>query len=80
MAKRKAYVLVECAPGRAVDVARAMQGKPGVLAADVVSGPTDVIVTIEAADSETIARMVLVEVAGVEGVNRTMTCGVICAD
>ena len=61
----KAYILVECAPGRALEVTSAIGEKPWVTVADVVTGPADVIATVEAVVSESVDMTVLMDIAKV---------------
>ena len=74
---RRAYVFVECAPGQAARVAGHIRKNPAVVAADVVTGPSEVIAILEAPNTETLARIVLVEIAGIAGVRKTATSGVL---
>ena len=74
---RKAYVLVECMSGSVAQAAEVIRGKSGVLAADVVTGPHDIIVTIQARDLDGVAKIVLMDISGAPGVNRTTTCNVV---
>ena len=48
---RKAYVLIQAAMGSAEAVAGSLQDKPGVIAADVVTGPHDVIAVAQGVDA-----------------------------
>jgi DNA-binding Lrp family transcriptional regulator len=47
---------------------------PGVNAADPVTGPYDIIVTIETTDPRDIGRLVMNEIHGIAGIKRTITC------
>ena len=73
----KAYVLVNAVVGEAEAVAVALTDKPGISVADVTLGPHDVVAVVELADAEAVAKMVLNEIATVEGVTRTTTCLVV---
>jgi len=73
----KAYLLVQTEVGKAADVAGALRGIPGVVAADDVTGPYDVIVVTEAADIDELGRMVVSRIQAVEGITRTLTCPVV---
>lgn len=76
----KAYVLIECVSGQAQNVAKSMRSKTGVLAADVITGPYDVIANIQAGDTEALSRMVLIDISGAPYVYRTTTCLVVSND
>ena len=71
---RVAYVLIETEMGAAAaeTVASSMRGKPGVVAADVVTGPHDVIAIVQ--DADAVARIVINDVQATEGVRHTNTC------
>jgi len=70
----KAYVLIEAEAGQVGPVIAALRAMPGVTAADAVTGPYDIILTIETPDPRDIGRLVMNEVHGVAGIKRTVTC------
>ena len=70
----RAYVLIEAEAGQVGQVIATLRSLPGVTRADAVTGPYDVIVTVETADSRDIGRLVMNEVHGVAGIKRTVTC------
>ena len=70
----RAYVLIEAEAGQVGSVIAALRALPGVAAADAVTGPYDIIVTIETPDPRDIGRLVMNEVHGVTGIKRTVTC------
>ena len=72
-----AYVLIQTEVGRAAHVASAVREIPGVVAADDVTGPYDVIVRAEAPSLDDLGRMVVSQVQAVEGITRTFTCPVV---
>jgi DNA-binding Lrp family transcriptional regulator len=72
-----AYVLIQTEVGKAVRVAQAVRGIPGVVAADDVTGPYDVIVRAEAPSLDDVARLVVDKIQTVEGITRTFTCPVV---
>jgi DNA-binding Lrp family transcriptional regulator len=74
----KAYVLVQTEVGKAKDVAQSIRKiAPGVLAADDVTGPYDVIATTEAPTLDDLGKLVVSEIQKVEGITRTFTCPVV---
>ena len=77
MANRKAYVLIQVETGKAGRVSQALRDKPGILDADLVIGPHDVIAVLQGVDANAIARIVVNEIQAVKGVNRTITYMVI---
>ncbi len=70
----KAYVLINASPGHALDVAQALQGVPGITAADAITGEYDVIAVCEAKDVASIGNLIVEQVQKVEGVFKTVTC------
>ena len=73
----EAIVLVQTEVGDSVAVARAVAELGGVTAADVVTGPYDVIARVEADDIDELGRMVVSRIQSVPGVTRTLTCPII---
>jgi DNA-binding Lrp family transcriptional regulator len=49
----------------------------GVVLAEDVTGPYDVIVRAEAANVDDLGRLVVAKVQGVSGITRTLTCPVV---
>lgn len=72
-----AYVLIQTEVGKAADVAREIAAIPGVVAADDVTGPYDVIARAEASSMDELGRMVVGRVQLVAGITRTLTCPVV---
>ena len=70
----KAYILIQTEAGKSAAVVGALRTQPGVIAADLVIGPYDVIIVAEGEDTNAIARLVLNEVQRTPGVTRTLTC------
>jgi DNA-binding Lrp family transcriptional regulator len=70
----RAYVLIEAEAGQVGSVIAELRALPGVAAADAVTGPYDIVVTIETPDPRDIGRLVMNEVHGVTGIKRTVTC------
>jgi DNA-binding Lrp family transcriptional regulator len=70
----KAYVLIEAAVGKTVDVVTALKAVTGVSSADPVTGPYDVIAVIEGVDINAVGNLVTKKVHTINGVLRTVTC------
>ena len=70
----RAYVLTQTEVGRAVHVSREVALIDGVIAADNVTGPYDVIVVAEAPTMDALGRMVASTMQAVGGIVRTTTC------
>jgi DNA-binding Lrp family transcriptional regulator len=73
----RAYVLIQTEVGKAVNVAREVGTIDGVVSADDVTGPYDVIVVAEAKTMDGLGKMVVSHVQAVEGIVRTTTCPVV---
>lgn len=72
-----AYVLIQTEVGKAAQVAEAARSIKGVVAADDVTGPYDVIVRTEANSLDDLGKMVVSQIQSVEGITRTFTCPVV---
>jgi DNA-binding Lrp family transcriptional regulator len=72
-----AYVLIQTEVGKAAQVAAEVAGIPGVVSAEDVTGPYDVIVRAEADSVDELGRMVVSKVQMVNGITRTLTCPVV---
>jgi len=75
----QAYVLVQTEVGKAASVAEAIAALQGVVMAEDVTGPYDVIVRVEAANVEELGPLVMSKIQGVPGITRTVTCTVVHA-
>jgi len=73
----KAYVLIEAESGRVAEVLTALRAIEGMAAVDAVTGPYDIIATVQTADPRNIGRLVMHEIHNVDGIKRTVTCMVI---
>lgn len=73
----QAYVLVQTEVGKAAEVAEEIAGLPGVVLAEDVTGPYDVIVRVEAPTVDELGPLVMSKIQGVKGITRTVTCTVV---
>ncbi len=73
----QAYILVQTEVGKAAAVAASIAGITGVISAEDVTGPYDVIVRAEAEDVDLLGQLVVAQVQGVNGITRTLTCPVV---
>lgn len=73
----QAYILVQTTVGKAAEVAGAISGLPGVILAEDVTGPYDVIVRAEAQNVDELGALVVANVQKVTGITRTVTCPVV---
>jgi len=72
-----AYLLIQCEVGKAAQVAQQVGAIAGVVSAEDVTGPYDVIAKTEAATIDDLGKMVVSQVQLVEGITRTLTCPVV---
>lgn len=72
-----AYILIQTEVGTAADVAAAADGIDGVIRADDVTGPYDVIVQAEAANVDELGRLVVSRLQAIDGITRTLTCPIV---
>jgi DNA-binding Lrp family transcriptional regulator len=72
-----AYILIQTEVGKAVRVAADVAQIAGVVAAEDVTGPYDVIARAEAETVDELGRMVVSRVQMIEGITRTLTCPVV---
>jgi DNA-binding Lrp family transcriptional regulator len=72
-----AYILIQTDVGVIGDVAGEIAAIKGVMAADAVTGPYDVIARAEATSLDELGRMVIQKIQSVAGVSRTLTCPVL---
>ncbi|MEU0394436.1 Lrp/AsnC ligand binding domain-containing protein [Streptomyces sp. NPDC006208] len=73
----QAYILIQTEVGKASLVAETIGRISGVIQAEDVTGPYDVIVRAQADTVDDLGRMVVAKVQQVEGITRTLTCPVV---
>jgi DNA-binding Lrp family transcriptional regulator len=73
----QAYILIQTEVGRARDVASAIQGNPGIVRVDAVTGPYDVVVLAESNTVDELGKMIVSAIQLVSGITRTLTCSVV---
>jgi hypothetical protein len=62
----RAYVLLDIVNGKSEQVAKALQGKPGVVIAEQIEGPPDLIMVTEASDMHHLAKLTVKAITSVE--------------
>jgi len=72
-----AYVLIQTEVGKAAQVADEVSKIDGVVSAEDVTGPYDVIVRAEAKSVDELGKLVVARIQGVDGITRTLTCPVV---
>ena len=70
----KAFVLIETVVGRNKEVVSALKQLEGVKSVDTVTGPYDVIATIEGETLNDIGNLVTAKIHPIAGISRTVTC------
>jgi DNA-binding Lrp family transcriptional regulator len=73
----QAYILVQVDVGKSNEVAKSINSIPGVMNAEHVTGPYDVVVRAEAKDMDQLAKVVLTKIQSVPGITRTLTCPIV---
>jgi DNA-binding Lrp family transcriptional regulator len=73
----QAYILIQTEVGKASTVAETISKIQGVIQAEDVTGPYDVIVRAQADTVDDLGRMVVAKVQQVDGITRTLTCPVV---
>ncbi|MEU0988117.1 MULTISPECIES: Lrp/AsnC ligand binding domain-containing protein [unclassified Streptomyces] len=73
----QAYILIQTEVGKASIVAEAIGKLQGVIQAEDVTGPYDVIVRAQADTVDALGRLVVAKVQQVDGITRTLTCPVV---
>ena len=72
-----AYLLIQTEVGKAAYVVEAIREIDGVVSADDVTGPYDVIVVTEAESIDDLGKLVVSKIQAVDGITRTLTCPVV---
>jgi DNA-binding Lrp family transcriptional regulator len=73
----QAYILVQTEVGKAAEVARKIAEISGVMQAEGVTGPYDVVVRVSAEDVDDLGKLVTSQISAVTGITRTLTCPVV---
>ena len=73
----QAYILIQTEVGKAAAVAAAIADIKGVILAEDVTGPYDVIVRAEARNVDELGKLVVAKVQTLDGITRTLTCPVV---
>jgi DNA-binding Lrp family transcriptional regulator len=72
-----AYVLIQTEVGKAAQVADEVSKIDGVVSAEDVTGPYDVIARVEAPSVDELGQLVIARIQDVKGITRTLTCTVV---
>jgi DNA-binding Lrp family transcriptional regulator len=69
----RAYIVITVGPGKARDVAKAVNGLSGVKMANACWGSPDVFAVVEVPEQKDLNKLVMEKIQGIEGVGRTET-------
>ena len=69
-----AFILIEVQVGRANNVADSLRSLQEVTSAEVVTGPYDIIASIQVSDMAAMADLVTSQMQSIRGVIKTITC------
>ena len=72
-----AFVLIQTEVGKAASVAESVAAMDGVVSAEDVTGPYDVIVRAEGGTLDELGKMVVSKIQLIDGITRTLTCPVV---
>ncbi len=70
----KAYILIETAVGKTLDVCSRLTELEGVILVDPVTGPHDIIAIINTDSLSSVGDIVTTHIHKIPGVVRTVTC------
>jgi hypothetical protein len=73
----KAYILIRTAPGLTKAVYSALRISPTVHSVELITGPYDLIVSMEAADANKILMAIMNDIRPAAGIRDTLTCLVV---
>ena len=73
----QAYILIQTEVGKSSDVSLEIRQLTGVLLAEDVTGPYDVIARVEAASVDELGSLVISRIQDIKGITRTLTCTVV---
>ena len=73
----EAYVLIQTEVGAAANVAAEIGALDGVLSAEAITGPYDVIARLHADNVDALGKLVVSRIQVVAGVTRTLTCPIV---
>ncbi|STZ80824.1 AsnC family transcriptional regulator [Mycolicibacterium aichiense] len=73
-------MLIQTEVGRAEVVAKQVAALPGIVSAEYVTGPYDVVVRVAATTKDDLTAAVVPSVQQIAGITRTLTCPIADAD
>lgn len=76
----QAYVLIQSEVGKAALAAAEVRSLSGIISAEDVTGPYDVIARAEADSMDELGKLVVAKIQNVDGITRTLTCPIVHLD
>lgn len=73
----QAYILIQSEVGQSSKVARSVGAIGGVVSAEEVTGPYDVIARVESDNVTELGQLVIAKIQDIGGITRTLTCTVV---
>ena len=70
----KAYILIETAIGKSLEVADTLRAISEMKTVDSVTGPYDIVAVVETSDLNSIGHLITGQVHTISGIVRTVTC------
>lgn len=67
------YLLINVLPGKDTSIRDSLRGVKGVTTADVVTGPYDIVATLEGEDTSAIYNTIVSKIRKLKGITRTET-------
>ena len=68
----RVYVLLNVTGGKPDEVAQTLRRKPGVVAVDVLEGPPDIVMVVEASTRQRLAELTIQALASVEATTQAV--------
>lgn len=68
----RVYILLDAVASKSADIIRALRGETGIVTVDLIEGPPDVIIVIEASDRERLAELTVQALSRVEAMTEDL--------
>ena len=70
----RAYILIDAVEGKVPEMVAALRASPGIVMADHIDGPPDIIMIIEAEDRLKLARLTINALNSIENLTDDIQC------
>ncbi|MCL4448185.1 MAG: Lrp/AsnC ligand binding domain-containing protein [Actinobacteria bacterium] len=71
------YILIQTTAGKAAEVAKQAKNISGVISAEVVTGPYDIIIKAQGSSLDELGKMVVSRIQVLDGIAHTLTCPIV---